>query len=64
MSSRRQNEILCAYDGARIAVTGLARTSVPLVRVLSRAGARITVFDRKSHDELKEQTDKLAGTVY
>jgi len=64
MSSRRQNEILSAYNGAHIAVTGLARTSVPLIRVLSRAGARITVFDRKPADELKAQTEKLAGTVY
>lgn len=64
MPTRRQKEILSAFDGARIAVTGLARTSIPLVRVLSAAGARITVFDRKLPEELKAQTAQLAGCVY
>ena len=64
MATERQKDILRSFEGARVAVTGLARTSVPLVRVLSRAGARITVFDKKPAEALKPQTDQLAGYVY
>jgi UDP-N-acetylmuramoylalanine--D-glutamate ligase len=64
MATKRQQDILRSYEGARVAITGLARTSVPLVRILSAAGARITVFDKKAHDALKPQIDQLTGCVY
>lgn len=64
MSTTRQKDLLGVYEGARIAIAGLARTSVPLVKVLAGAGARITVFDKKLADELKPQLDMLADTVF
>ncbi len=64
MATERQRRILRAFEGKRVAVAGLGRTSVPLVRLLSGSGARVTVFDKKSQSELAVQLDQLRGSVY
>lgn len=64
MATERQRRILRAFEGKRVAIAGLGRTSVPLVRLLSGSGARVTVFDKKSQQELASQLDQLRGSVY
>jgi UDP-N-acetylmuramoylalanine--D-glutamate ligase len=64
MATERQRKILRAFEGKRVAVAGLGRTSVPLVRLLSSFGARVTVFDKKGQPELAAQLEQLRGSVY
>ena len=64
MANERQRRILRAFEGKRVAIAGLGRTSVPLVRLLSGFGARVTVFDKKDQKDLIVQLDQLRGSVY
>ena len=47
--------------GRRALVLGLARSGVALARMLADAGARVTVFDRRSADDLADAVAELGG---
>ena len=47
--------------GRRALVLGLARSGVALARMLTDAGARVTVYDRRPEAELGEAVRELAG---
>lgn len=49
------------YRGQRVAVIGLGRSNLPLVRWLLERGARVTLFDRQTAAELGERMAPLAG---
>jgi len=46
--------------GARVTVIGLGIEGIDLVRFASAEGARVTVSDRRSEDELREALDAIA----
>ncbi|MBX6395496.1 MAG: UDP-N-acetylmuramoyl-L-alanine--D-glutamate ligase, partial [Alicyclobacillaceae bacterium] len=48
------------WAGARVLVVGLARSGAAAARLLARAGAEVTVTDRKSDDELGDEAARLA----
>jgi UDP-N-acetylmuramoylalanine--D-glutamate ligase len=48
-----------ALRGRIVTVLGLARTGIAAARFLHDAGARIRVYDVRSHDELKDAFDQL-----
>ncbi|MDI3297921.1 MAG: UDP-N-acetylmuramoyl-L-alanine--D-glutamate ligase [Bacillota bacterium] len=50
-----------SYRGERVAVVGLGRSNLPLVRWLVAQGARVTVFDRQTEAELDDRLRALAG---
>jgi len=50
-----------ALRGRRVAVLGFARSGLALARFLADAGARVTVYDRRSREELGEQVEALEG---
>jgi UDP-N-acetylmuramoylalanine--D-glutamate ligase len=47
--------------GRRVAVLGFARSGVALARFLVDAGARVTVYDLRSREELAAQIEALEG---
>jgi UDP-N-acetylmuramoylalanine--D-glutamate ligase len=47
------------YKNSKIAVIGLARSNTPLIRYLAEAGARISVFDKKSAALLENYLEQL-----
>ena len=47
--------------GRRVAVLGFARSGLALARFFADAGARVTVYDRRSRDELADQVEALGG---
>lgn len=47
--------------GRRALVLGLARSGLAAARMLADAGAQVTVYDRRSPDELAEQVAALGG---
>jgi UDP-N-acetylmuramoylalanine--D-glutamate ligase len=47
--------------GRRVLVLGLARSGVAAARFLVRAGAVVTVYDRRSRDDLADALDQLGG---
>jgi UDP-N-acetylmuramoylalanine--D-glutamate ligase len=48
-------------DGRRVLVLGLARSGAAAARMLADAGAEVTVYDRRSSDELGDAVESLAG---
>src|SRR5690606_9541258 len=46
--------------GARVTVIGLGIEGIDLVRFAASEGARVTVSDRRSEDELREQLQAIA----
>ena len=48
------------YEGKSIAVIGMARTGMAVAEVMTRLGARVVLFDRKSPSEL---TDALKAAA-
>lgn len=49
------------YAEKKVGVIGLAVSNTPLIKFLIREGARVTVFDRKSADQLRDYLSQLAG---
>ncbi len=47
------------YTNRRIAVIGLAVSNTPLIRFLAKAGAQVTVFDKKKPEHLQEYIKQL-----
>ena len=52
-------EYLHAVRGKKVAVLGIGVSNTPLLRLLVRAGARVTACDKKSEDELGERAAEL-----
>jgi UDP-N-acetylmuramoylalanine--D-glutamate ligase len=52
---------LMEYRDKQIAVIGLAVSNTPLIRYLAEAGAKVTVFDRKTAADLQIYFDQLTG---
>ncbi len=50
-----------ALRGRRVAVLGFARSGLALARFLADAGARVTVYDRRTRGELVAQVEALEG---
>jgi len=50
-----------ALRGRRVVVLGFARSGLALARFLADAGARVTIYDRRTREELGEQVDALEG---
>ncbi len=50
-----------AFDGRPVTVLGLARSGIALARFFADAGARVTVYDGRSEDELGGAIEALAG---
>ncbi|MFN2483742.1 MAG: UDP-N-acetylmuramoyl-L-alanine--D-glutamate ligase [Candidatus Limnocylindria bacterium] len=48
--------------GRRTVVLGLARSGLALARMLARAGARVTVYDRRGPDDLSDAVEALRDT--
>jgi UDP-N-acetylmuramoylalanine--D-glutamate ligase len=47
--------------GKKVAVIGLGVSNTPLIRFLDKAGAQITVFDKKEAEQLREFLQQLEG---
>lgn len=47
--------------GRRVLVLGLARSGIASVRFLSTAGAEVTIYDRRSREELADAVARLEG---
>ena len=47
--------------GRRVLVLGLGRSGIALARAAGRAGAHVTVYDRRSADELTDAVSALGG---
>lgn len=52
---------LDSFSGRPVAVLGLARSGIALVRFLSDRGARVTAYDARPADELAEAVARLDG---
>lgn len=50
-----------SYAGKKVGVIGLAVSNTPLIKYLIQAGAQVTVFDRKSADQLRDYLRQLEG---
>jgi len=50
-----------ALEGRSVTVLGLARSGVALARFFADAGARVTVYDRRSADDLAPAVESLGG---
>ncbi|MCJ7711556.1 MAG: Mur ligase family protein, partial [Chloroflexi bacterium] len=50
-----------AFDGRPVTVLGLARSGIALARFFADAGARVTVYDGRSEDDLERAIEQLAG---
>ncbi len=50
---------LDSFAGRPVAVLGLARSGIALARFLSDQGARVTVYDARSEDELTDAVSQL-----
>ena len=48
------------FSGKRVTVVGLAVNNTPLIKYLVQAGARVTVVDRKTCDQLEKYLKELA----
>ena len=49
------------FDGRPVTVLGLARSGIALARFFADAGARVTVYDGRSEDELGRAIEQLGG---
>ena len=57
----QQIRTLADLANRRVAVLGLARSGIAAARALSDAGARVTVYDRRTADELRAAVESLGG---
>jgi len=53
---------LDSFAGQPIAVLGLARSGIALARFFTERGARVTVYDGRSRDQLARELEQIAGT--
>ena len=60
MSEKRQNLIKDFVRGRSCAVLGLGVSNLPLLEVLCDMGARVTVYDKRSTEEIGEDAKRFA----
>ncbi len=51
------------FKGKRVTVVGMARSGIAAARALRGLGARVTITDKKPHDQLTEQVRQLGTDI-
>ena len=56
------NEYLSGLKGQRVAVVGIGVSNTPLIRLLVRAGVKVTACDKRTREQFNGQADALELT--